>query len=77
MSTQQIITETSTSSTSQIASLEIVVCALLAGTTHSEAHLTATVRQYRSAAAPDANDADVAALVRRLTERLNTTKVYA
>jgi hypothetical protein len=55
----------------QIAALEKVVGALLAGRTHSEAHLTEMVEQYRRAAAPDATDEDVAALVRRLTERLS------
>jgi len=59
------------SSELQIANLEKVVGALLAGTTHSEAHLTAMVQQYRLAAAPDASDAEIAALVRRLTERLS------
>ncbi|MFG1673084.1 Z1 domain-containing protein [Micromonospora sp. NPDC049282] len=55
----------------QIAALEKVVGALLAGRTHSEAHLTEMVEQYRRVAAPDATDEDVAALVRRLTERLS------
>jgi hypothetical protein len=56
---------------SQIAELEQVVGALLAGSTHPEAELAAKVQRYRSVAAPDATDEEIDALVRRLTERLS------
>lgn len=59
------------SSQAQIADLERAVSALLAGTTHSEAHLNDTVQLLRSVVAPDASQDEIAALVRRLTERLS------
>lgn len=55
----------------QIAELEKIVTALFAGATHSEADLRDNVQRFRPVGAPDATDAEVAALIRRLTERLS------
>ncbi len=54
----------------ELAELESVLAALLAGAIHSEADLLANIERFRVVSAPGATSEQIASLARRLTQRL-------